>query len=238
MDDLTVYIGWDSREIIAYDVCEHSILRRHSANTDLPIVPLIQNELRNSGLYTRPIDKKASTEFSLTRFLTPALNKFEGFAIFADCDFLFLTDIVNVLELIDPQKAVSVVKHNYQPDERVKMDGAKQFNYPRKNWSSFMVFNCAHPANRALSPETVNSATPAFLHRLSWLADDDIGELPVSWNYLEGWYDPDGDPTLINAVHFTRGGPWFKHMQDVAFADLWLSELADFNSSSHKRRRA
>jgi hypothetical protein len=116
-----------------------------------------------------------------------------------------------------------VVKHDYNPPETVKMDGCTQHQYPRKNWSSFMVFNLAHPAVKALSANLVNSAHPSFLHRLLWLDDEEIGSLDIGWNYLEGWYPPQYEK--LRAVHYTRGGPWFEHMKNCAFADEWAEEL-------------
>jgi len=178
--------------------------------------------LRELGLYTREPDK-ATTEFSLTRFLTPYLAAHDGWTIFVDCDFLFTTDVLKVLEAADREKAVYVVKHAYAPAKALKMDGQVQTAYPRKNWSSFMLFNNRHPAVRTLTPEVVNRESPAFLHRFGWIRDDlMIGELPLAWNFLEGEYPkPDRVP---NAIHFTNGGPWFSNWQKVDYADLWCAE--------------
>jgi hypothetical protein len=218
---LKVFIGWDPREDIAWEVCRYSILRR-TDSTQVEVYPLVQSKLRAQGLYKRPIDTLAATEFSLTRFLTPHLAGKDGYAVFVDCDFLFVTDIRNVLTEIDATKAVSVVKHDYTPAETQKMDGCVQHPYPRKNWSSFMVFNCTHPAVRALTPKVVNSAEPAHLHRLQWLSDSEIGDLDKGWNYLEGWYGPKYDK--LKAIHYTLGGPWFEDKLDCDFSALWISE--------------
>lgn len=223
---LKIFVGWDPREDIAWKVCRHSILRRTNPNK-VSITPLIQSVLRAEGLYNRPIDTKAATEFSLTRFLTPYLAGDSGYAIFVDCDFLFLTDITEVLKEIDPSKAVSVVKHDYQPSETMKMDGFIQHAYPRKNWSSFIVFNCAHPAVRLLTPAVVNSADPAYLHRFGWLADSQIGRIDKGWNYLEGWYPSQYEN--LKAVHYTLGGPWFEDKQECDFAEEWLTEFSQMN---------
>ena len=223
---LKIFVGWDPREDIAWKVCRYSILRRTNPNK-VSITPLIQSVLRAEGLYKRPIDTKAATEFSLTRFLTPYLAGDSGYAIFVDCDFLFLTDITEVLKEIDPSKAVSVVKHDYQPAETMKMDGCVQHLYPRKNWSSFIVFNCAHPAVRLLTPAVVNSADPAYLHRFGWLTDSQIGQIDKGWNYLEGWYPAQYDN--IKAVHYTLGGPWFEDKQECDFAEEWLTEFSQMN---------
>lgn len=215
-----LFVGYDSREDIAWQVCRHSVLR-HSGAID--VFPLRQNMLRELGLYTRPHDLGASTEFSLTRFLTPHLAGGTGWAMFCDCDFLFTTDVSTVLEGLDRSKAVYCVQHDYTPTYRMKMDGKPQAVYPRKNWSSFMIFNCDHPDVKALTPAVVNSATAAYLHRFEWVSDDsEIGALDIDWNFLEGEYPkPHYVPRVI---HYTNGGPWFEQWQNCDFADLWLQE--------------
>lgn len=226
---IQVFIGWDRREHIAWEVCKFSILRRTNP-AEVSVCPIIQEEMRELQLYTREKDLKASTDFSLTRFLTPVLAGYNGFAIFVDCDFLFLADIREVFQSIDPEKAVSVVQHDYQPTEEVKMDGCIQHPYPRKNWSSFMVFNCHHPAVRNLTPRVVNTAEPSYLHRLQWLDDSEIGSLDIGWNYLEGWYPPAYNK--LKAIHYTLGGPWFAHKKDCDFADFWLQEKEAMNAQN------
>ena len=219
---LQVFVGWDPREDIAWEVCRHSILTRTNPN-EVTVTPLIQSELRQSGLYWREPDREASTEFSLTRFLTPHLAGESGYAIFVDCDFLFLTDIREALNEIDPSKAISVVQHDFTPKAGLKMDGCVQYPYPRKNWSSFIIFNCDHPSVRQLTPKVVNESEPSYLHRFQWLKDSEIGKLDIGWNYLEGWYPPSYD--RLRAVHYTLGGPWFTHKKDCDFGDLWEREL-------------
>lgn len=219
---LRVFVGWDSREPIAYDVCEHSLLRHSSVA--LSITPLKQDDLRARGLYARDVDPLASTEFTYTRFLTPYLAGYEGWALFCDCDFLWTADVAELFAKADDGKAVLCVQHDYRPTERTKMDGQVQTAYPRKNWSSMILFNCGHPANAALTPDIVNSESGAFLHRFQWLTDDQIGEVDHTWNWLEGWYDKPTDEVPPAAIHYTRGGPWFENWQDVDYADLWLKE--------------
>src|SRR4029079_11060759 len=124
---------------------------------------------------------------------------------------------------VDKNKAVYVVKHDYVPAQAMKMDAQVQTSYPRKNWSSFILFNNSHPLVRALTPEIVNRESPAFLHRFSWIPDDElIGELPLAWNFLEGEYPKPAQTP--NAIHYTNGGPWFTNWQTVDFADLWRAE--------------
>ena len=218
---IKVFVGYDSREDIAWQVCRHSILRQ--SNEAIDVIPLRQDVLRELGLYTRPQDLGASTEFSLTRFLAPYLAAQRGWVVFCDCDFLFLTDIGDVFEGLDPKKALYCVQHEYTPAHQVKMDGKQQTAYPRKNWSSFVVFNCDHPDVKALTPSVVNSASPAFLHRFEWIRDqNDIGALPVDWNFLEGEYPKPAQTPRV--IHYTNGGPWFSEWQNCDYADLWLRE--------------
>ncbi len=221
-----IFIGWDSREDIAYQVCARS-LKRHS-RSDLEIVPLKQQELASRGLYSREKDPLASTEFTYTRFLVPELTGYRGWALFMDCDFLVTADVSEVFDLAEDRYAVMCVKHDYRPRETVKMDGAAQTVYPRKNWSSFVLWNCGHPATRALTPEIVNRQTGAYLHRFTWLEDGLIGALPETWNWLEGWCRKpvEGAP---KGIHFTRGGPWFENWQRVDYAELWLAEAAQLS---------
>lgn len=224
-----VFIGYDSREDIAYQVARYS-LKRHT-DLDVEVYPIRQPTVRELGLYTRPADASATTEFSLTRFLTPYLAaQQDGWVLFTDCDFLFTADIRGVLESLDPAKAVYVVQHEYEPAHDIKMDGKRQTRYPRKNWSSFVLFNTSHPDVARLTPAVVNSVTPAFLHRFEWIRDQShIGSLQLDWNFLEGEYPkPETTPRVI---HFTNGGPWFDEWQSVDYADLWLAEQAACLSS-------
>ncbi|UUX48396.1 hypothetical protein NUH88_13335 [Nisaea acidiphila] len=219
---LRIFIGWDSREPIAYDVCVHSLER--TSHGPLAIEPLKQDELRAQGLYSRDIDPLASTEFTYTRFLVPHLAGYEGWALFCDCDFLWTRDVADLFAAATDDKALICVQHDYRPTERTKMDGKVQTVYPRKNWSSMMLLNCGHPANAALTPDIVNRESGAFLHRFQWLDDSLIGGVDHTWNWLEGWYDKPADGNPPAAIHYTRGGPWFDEWQDVDYGDLWSAE--------------
>lgn len=213
-----VYIGWDSREVIAADVCEMSIYE--NASRPVAISMIKQFQLREAGIYNRDVDAQSSTEFTFTRFLVPHLNHYQGWAVFCDCDFLWTGDIQELLAKADDRYAVMVVKHDYRPTNTVKMDGKQQEYYPRKNWSSMILWNCGHPANRALTPEVVNSQTGAYLHRFQWLDDSLIGEIEPTWNWLVNWYhEPwDGKP---KAIHYTEGGPWFSGYENCDYSWLW-----------------
>jgi len=218
---LRVFIGWDSREPIAYEVAKSSALKH--ASVPLDVRPIKLDDLVSRGAYSRAIDPLASTEFTYSRFFTPYLAGFEGWALFCDCDILFNGDLAELRNFQDPSKAVYCVQHDYQPKDSVKMDGKVQTSYPRKNWSSVMWFNCAHPSTRQLTPELINRETGAYLHRMQWARDEEIGALPTDWNWLEGWNEKPAQG-LPKAVHYTRGGPWFKDWQNVDYGDEWRQE--------------
>ncbi len=220
IEPLKIYIGWDSREDIAYQVCRKSILEH--ASVPVQIIPLKQRDLKKAKYYTRKRDKLASTEFTFTRYLIPALQEFKGWALFIDCDFLLKADIKTLFDKKDPNYALMCAKHNYKPKAHTKMDGKQQTHYPRKNWSSMMLINCGHPSNRALTVDNVNNEdrTGAYFHRFTWLKDKEIGEISHEWNWLVGWYKnpEDGSP---KALHYTEGGPWFEKYKNCEYAVDW-----------------
>ena len=220
---MKVFVGYDIREDIAFQVCEYSIVKHQPT---AQVIPLKQAALRNSGLYTRAIDPKSSTEFTFTRFLVPYLADYQGWAVFVDCDFVFTADIIELFAKADDRYAVMVVKHDYTPKESLKMDGCKQLPYPRKNWSSAVLWNCAHPSNKQITPDVVNSQTGEYLHRFQWLDDTEIGSLDPEWNWLAGWYhEPhDGVP---KAIHYTEGGPWFANYRRCDYHKTWKQYLKE-----------
>ena len=233
---LAVYIGWDPREINAFEVCEHSLKVRSSISLEIRSVVLA--ELRRKGLYTRSTEVRGgrlwdtiseapmSTQFAISRFFVPLLAAQDGvssrWAVFCDCDFLWLADVVELAAEFDDSKAVCCVQHNHIPSESTKMDGQAQLQYARKNWSSLMAFNLTHPKNKRLTIDLLNTAPGRDLHRFCWLDDDDIGALSNDWNWLEGTSPVGEAPPRV--VHFTRGGPWMTGWENVAYADLWLHE--------------
>lgn len=228
----SIWIGFDSREAAAFAVAVESTKRKLSR--PLPMYGLVLPQLQQAGLYYRPTERRlgklhdmlsvredyngqVSTEFSVSRFLTPILAG-SGLALFMDCDVLIRADMLKLFDKIDRRYAVTCVKHDHSPSSSTKMDGQLQTAYGRKNWSSMMIFNCDHPANRKLTLELVNTVPGRDLHHFCWLRDEDIGELDLSWNWLVNESPPVEDP---NIVHFTLGGPWFPAFEDVPFADEW-----------------
>jgi hypothetical protein len=228
--DRSIFIGYDAREAEAFAVCRASI-RRH-LTSPIPIRSLILSQLRIMGFYRRPTEFRdgrlwdaisqapMATEFAISRFLTPILAQ-SGWALFMDCDMLALDNLVRVFELADPQYAVMCVKHRHEPAAGQKMDGQLQTFYRRKNWSSFCLYNCDHPANAALTVDMVNSLPGRDLHAFSWLQDEDIGALHPAWNFLVGHTDPIVRPHVI---HWTDGGPWFPKYADAPHAAEWRAE--------------
>jgi lipopolysaccharide biosynthesis glycosyltransferase len=231
---LSVYIGYDKREPIAWDVCAYTLGKY--ASQPVFYQPLKIDKLREQGLCDRKVTTKAgqmfdvisqapqSTEFAISRFLVPLIHQ-EGWAIFMDCDMVFMRDIYDIMPYLDDSKAVMCVKHKHWPSEDTKMDNQIQTHYQRKNWSSFVAFNCSHPANQRLTLKDVNSIPGRELHAFAWLEDDEIGELPADWNWLVNVQDMPDNPAV---AHFTLGGPWFKDWQAQQYDDLWLAELEEF----------
>jgi lipopolysaccharide biosynthesis glycosyltransferase len=221
-----VYIGYDPREYDAYRKADATLIEQSGIVHE----PLVASRLAAHGIYSRPYDARggkiydipsqahAATEFAVTRFLTPILCQ-TGMALFTDCDVIFLDDVRRMLDEIEPGKAVYVVKHKVVGSQATKMDGQPQQFYRRKNWSSVMLFDCDHPANRRLTLHDVNNRPGRDLHGFYWLHDDEIGELPARWNWL---VNVQPKPDRVGIAHFTLGGPWFPDWIPSQNDDLWL----------------
>lgn len=219
MHPIRVFLGYDDREAAAFHVASHSI-HRHCSRP-VSVTPVMLSQL--TGIFQRPRDPKQSTDFSFSRFLVPYLCDYQGWAIFADCDILMRDDIAKLWDMCDDRFAVMVVKHDHNPTETVKFLGHEQTRYPKKNWSSLILFNNARC--QALTPEYVNQATGLALHRFEWLGNDDlIGEVPAGWNHLVD-YNSAAEGRAAESLHYTSGGPWFEHCRDCGFAAEWWGEL-------------
>lgn len=144
--------------------------------------------------------------------------KFNGWAIFADGDMVCLSDIKELWDLKDESKALMVVKHDYKTKSHQKYLGNINENYPRKNWSSVILWNCNHPKHKILTPDFIANQTGKYLHRFSWLQDDDIGELPKEWNWLATEYPVN---THAKLIHYTLGTPCFKDYRNSEMSELW-----------------
>lgn len=214
---IPIYVGYDPKEPVAFHVCVSSIIR--NASQPVAIKPLALSLME--GLY-REYHKDGSNDFIYTRFLVPCLEDYVGHAIFIDGDMLVQGDIAELWEMRNYMRAVQVVKHDYKTKQPVKYLGARNEDYPRKNWSSVILWNCGHFGNRNLTPMRVQEMTGAELHRFSWLQDDVIGKLPMEWNWLETEYQKNEKAKLI---HYTLGSPCFKKYSETDTSHLWKSEL-------------
>ena len=227
---IKVFIGYDEREAVAFSVLSRSI--HHRSSEPVAIAPVALSQLE--GVYRRPRDPLQSTDFSFSRFLTPWLCGYRGWAVFMDCDMLVLDDIAELWRLRDDRYAVQVVKHHHVPKEDIKFLGAKQTKYEKKNWSSVMLVNCERCTR--LTPEYVNGATGLELHQFKWLESDAlIGEIPSKWNHLVGYDAPRRDASL---VHYTIGGPYFDEYRDCEYAAEWFAERDAMLAAVQRKKAA
>jgi lipopolysaccharide biosynthesis glycosyltransferase len=211
-DTINLVVGFDQREAVAYHTFCQSVLE--TASLPVRFLPLAENTLVDY----KETHTDGSNRFIYSRFLTPYLMGFQGWAIFADGDMVCQTDIKALWDLRDASKALQVVQHDYQTKAHTKYLGNKNENYPRKNWSSLILWNCAHPAHQVLTPAFIQGQKGSFLHRFSWLSDSDIGHLPPEWNWLAIEY-PDNPSAAL--VHFTLGTPCFKDYADSPMSSIW-----------------
>ncbi len=212
---IPVFIGYDPREAIAFHVCANSIIR-HSSQP-VQIIPVALNLFKE---YTET-HTDGSNHFIYTRFLVPYMMQWQGHAIFIDGDMIVRDDIARLWELRDHSKDVQVVKHDYKTCMPIKYLGSKNEDYPRKNWSSVILWNCNSYPNRKLTPAYVMKATGAELHRFTWCTDDRIGELPPEWNWLPDEYGANPDAKLL---HYTLGTPCFHEFADTPQGSEWHRE--------------
>ena len=216
---INVFIGYDSKERVAYNVLSHSIIQ--NSTKPVSITPIALNNLKDD--FVRERNNLSSTEFSFSRFIIPHLMNYQGWALFMDCDMLMFEDIAELWRMRDDRYAIQVCKHDYVPKEKTKFLGQVQTAYPKKNWSSFMLMNCKKCTT--LTPDYVNKASGLELHQFKWLESEDlIGELPLEWNWLVGEYEHKED---VKNVHYTEGGPWFEDYKDCDYSQDWFSNYKE-----------
>lgn len=222
MTPLRIFVGYDAREAVAFHVLAHSLMAR--ASWPIAITPIVRKHV--AEIHRRPRGPLDSTDFSITRFLVPYLCEYRGIAVYMDCDMLARADIFELIQIVEDTQhldyAVSVCKHDYVPKASPKFLGQEQTRYPRKNWSSLIVFD--NSRCRALTPAYVETAHGLDLHRFEWLSSDRIGSLPLEWNWLVGEYE---DNPAAKVLHYTLGGPWFTETRDCPRAYDWLVEATD-----------
>lgn len=213
---IRVFIGYDSKAPVLYNVLQHSIQVRSSE--PVSITPLMLSQLK--GVHNREKNPLASTDFSFSRFLVPYLSGYEGWSLFIDNDMVMIDDIAKLWSLRDEKYSVMCTKHDYLPKEDVKFLNTIQTKYEKKNWSSCILFNNAKC--KSLTPEYVNMASGLNLHQFKWLAsDDEIGCIPLEWNYLA---DTGQFSEKKSMIHYTLGGPYFKEYIHCEEAKAWIDE--------------
>lgn len=218
IEPIHIFIGYDAREAAAYTACCQSILSR--ATRPVQFTPLSANTFASEY---HEVHTDGSNAFTYSRFLIPAMCGFRGHAIFLDGDMILRTDIAELWDLRRYDMGVQVVKHDYATKYPTKYLGAKNEDYPRKNWSSVVIWNCGFGGNRVLRPEYVASKPGSYLHRFAWLDDERIGALPYEWNHLTMEYPPNERAKLL---HFTVGLPGFIGYSEQEGADEWRRELS------------
>jgi hypothetical protein len=215
---IRIACGYDSRESVAYHVFCQSVMDRTSV--PVAITPMVSGMVKNFDSR-----RDGTTAFIYSRFLVPYIVGFDGWVMYCDPHMLLRRDLYDLWSLRDESKAVMVVQHDYHTKYKRKLIGTPMecdnADYPRKNWSSMILWNCGHSQNRILTPEFVSQSPGSFLHRFSWLSDDLIGSIPVEWNHLVGEY-PLGDASL---AHFTYGSPCFAHYRNCDYSGEWHDTL-------------
>ena len=212
---IRIFIGYDDNEKVGFSTLSHSLLK-HSTQP-ISITPIRLQNIK--AIFVRERLNIQSTEFAFSRFLVPYLCNYSGHAIFMDCDMLSRADISLLWRQRTTKYAVQCVQHDYTPNSTIKFLNQPQTPYPKKNWSSMMIYNNA--LCRELTPDYVNSATGLQLHQFKWLESEElIGELPLEWNWL---VDEPGYNTKskVNNIHFTKGGPWFKEYAHCSYSETW-----------------
>jgi len=212
---INIFIGYDSKEKIAYHVLSESILK--NSTKPVSITPIYLPNIKDDFLRER--NNLSSTEFSFSRFIIPHLMNYQGWALFMDCDMLMKADVEELWRLRDDKYAVQVCKHDYIPRTETKFLGHIQTVYPKKNWSSVMLMNCKKCTR--LTPDYVNKASGLELHQFKWLENEElIGSLPLEWNWLAGEYPYKED---IKNIHYTEGGPYFEQYADCDYSSEWYN---------------
>jgi len=223
-----IVVGFDQKESVAYHTFVQSVIENSTIPTRF--MPLNIGSLTNY----KETHKDGSNDFIYSRFLVPYLMNFNGWAIYADGDMVCLEDIKKLWDLRDDKFAVQVVKHDYKTKVKSKYWGNKNEDYPRKNWSSLILWNCNHASHKILNPEFIQKQTGAFLHRFSWIKDQEIGEIEKEWNWLAMEYEEKND---INLIHYTIGTPCFEEYQNKSLSSYWKKSFLNMLDGYYKRSK-
>ena len=223
---LNIFVGFDQKESVAYHAFVQSLVENSSI--PLSITPLADNNL---NMYKEK-HSDGTNKFTYSRFLIPYLMNYEGWAIFVDGDMICLSDIKKLWNLSDNRYAVQVVKHNYKTKFNTKYFGQKNEDYPRKNWSSVILWNCGHKKNKVLNPKFIGNKDGAYLHRFSWLEDEDVGDLDKTWNWLAIEYN---NIKNANLIHYTLGTPCFKEYSESSMSNYWYKYFSSMLDGYYKK---
>jgi len=205
---INIFVGYDSRHNDVHETCIKSIKLSSTGIENTPNINIIPLDIADIPEYDREFANQ-SVEFSYSRFLAPYLSDYKGWSIFVDNDYIFESDILNLLWFIDDTKAVSVVQHDFEKKYDKKFGDTKDVWYDKKLWSSLMVFNNAHPDCQKLTPETINTESGKYLHQFEWT--ENVGKIPDKWAWQEG-YSPVDEFDDARSMHWTRGGYWINNM--------------------------
>ena len=227
-EPVDIVVGFDQKEAVAYHTFVQSVI--NTATLPVRFLPLNINSLSTY----KEVHEDGSNNFIYSRFLVPYLLNFKGWAIYADGDMVCLEDIKKLWDLRDENYAVQVVKHNYKTKITKKYLGHKNEDYPRKNWSSLILWNCKHPSHKILTPKFIQKQNGAYLHRSSWIKDNEIGELKKEWNWLAMEYEEKDD---INLIHYTIGTPCFKEYENTSLASYWKKSFLNLLNGHYKSNK-
>lgn len=211
---IEIVVGYDPREAVAYHTFCQSVI--NTTTEPVRFTPLLRNTLHDIDA-----GRNGSNDFVYSRFLVPWIMQYKGWAIFLDGDMICFDDISKLWVLRDERYAVMVAKHQYTTKHPVKYLGNKNEDYPRKNWSSVILWNCEHSANRMITPNRVAGLTGEFLHRFQWLHDGEIGSIPITWNWLVSEYPKNEYAKLY---HYTIGTPCFKDYAQCDHSNIWWEQ--------------
>ena len=229
-ETLKVFIGYDEKEAVVFHTCVQSIIE--TCSVPVSIHPLNLKMFKNY----KETHKDGSNNFIYSRFLVPYLTNFSGKALFLDGDMIVNHDLKDLFDQFDKQYAVQVVKHDYKTKFPIKYLGHKNDDYPKKNWSSVILFNCSHPKNKILTPKLIETSQGSYLHRFSWLDEKEVGEIPKEWNYLVLEY-PETKKAKI--FHYTVGAPCFNDFDYGIEAKIWhdvhINSQTGFDNLFHKK---
>lgn len=218
---LRVVMGCDDERRQACQVAAFSL--RATASDLVKLHYINHATLAAKGLYTRTAAAGLASSHEFARFFVPSEFGHQGWALFTDGRVLFREDVAALFALADSERAVLLVKH--QTPDGVLAPVA----------SSVMLWNCAHPAHRKhLTYAALNERPLEDLQRFFWLREDQIGELPATWNWLvtparraARGAQPNLDPALVQftpnpaLVQFIDGVPSNPGFAVQPFADEW-----------------